>query len=353
VSDLTVRSKIQDYVVRFRDDFAAELRAELRPTDVVIIDAAVRKAFAAEFAPILAAQPHIEITATEPQKSYQGAERIIADLIARGFRKDHRLVAIGGGITQDVTAFIASILYRGVDWLFFPTTLLAQGDSCIGSKTSINFGDAKNQVGGFYPPRLIVIDPRFLETLPALEIRSGLGEMAHYFLIGGEQDFVRFAEDAPRAAGDRAILRGLISRSLEIKRAMVERDEYDQGPRQIFNYGHTFGHALESITGYRVPHGVAVSYGMDLANFVSVQLGLLDPATRLRARAVLAPIWDGVPLGTVDLAAYERALLKDKKNAQGQLGLILTRGFGDMFKQLVPLDATFSGWLRTWFAEVS
>ena len=221
------------------------------------------------------------------------------------------------------------------------------------SKTSINFGSAKNQLGGFYPPRHIVIDLHFLASLPPQELRSGLGEMAHYFLIGGEPDFERFRVDAPRALTDRSVLGGLIARSLEIKKAMIERDEFDRGERQIFNYGHTFGHAIESITDYRVPHGVAVSYGMDLANFVSVQLGLLDPAVRDRARKVLSDIWEGIPIGGVDLERYEAALLKDKKNAQGQLGLILTKGFGTMFKQLVPLDATFSGWLRTWFAEVA
>jgi 3-dehydroquinate synthase len=353
VSDLRIRSHIRDYQVRFVDDFVEALRRDLRPGDVVIIDRVVRTRYAARLDPVLAEQPQIVLDATEGQKSYQGAMPVIAQLIETGVRKQNRLVAIGGGITQDVTAFIASILYRGVGWLFYPTTLLAQADSCIGSKTSINFGTAKNQLGGFYPPLHIVIDLAFLDTLPESELRSGLGEMAHYFLIDGEASFERFAREAPRSLSERATLRGLVAASLAIKQGFIERDEFDQHERQVLNYGHTFGHALESLTDYRVPHGIAVSYGMDLANFISARLGRLPPEQRLRARRALEWIWRDTPLGHIDLERYQAALLKDKKNADGKLGLILTRGFGAMAKELVPLDATFSGWLREWFAEVS
>jgi 3-dehydroquinate synthase len=351
VCDFTVRSRVRDYEVRFGDDAFADLRRELRAGDVILVDATVRRLYAERLDPILPAQPCIEVAPNEAQKSYRGAEPVFERLIESGFRKQHRLVAIGGGITQDLTAFIASVLYRGVDWLFYPTTLLAQADSCIGSKTSINFGTSKNQLGGFYPPHRVLIDLSFLDTLPALERRSGIGEMAHYYLVAGEADFERFLVEAPRALEDRGVLRGLVARSLEIKRGFIERDEFDRGERQVLNYGHTFGHALESLTNYRIPHGIAVSYGMDLANYVSVQLGYLTEDVRARARAALEPIWTGVPIGALDQESYEAALRKDKKNADGRLGLILTRGFGRMFKELVPLDAAFSAWVRTWFAE--
>lgn len=353
MSDLSIASRSGEYPVHFTADYEARLRSDLRAGDVVILDRALLAAHGDRLRAAIGDHHVIEIVATEDQKGYHRIGDLIEQLIALGFRKQNRLFAVGGGITQDATAFIASILYRGVPWVFYPTTLLAQGDSCIGSKTSVNFGRFKNQLGGFYPPTGIVIDPAFLRSLPESEIRSGLGEMAHYFLIGGVEDFARFRDDLPAAMGDGSTIVGLTRRSLEIKKAMVERDEFDQGPRQIFNYGHTFGHALESLTDYRIPHGIAVSYGMDLANHVSVQLGLLPAETRVRARAVLARIWEGTPIGIVDQAAYENALRKDKKNADGQLGLILTRGFGDMFKQLVPLDDAFRAWLREWFAEVA
>ena len=352
-SDLRIRSQFREYEVHFTDAFDRCLGEDLRPGDVVILDRALLPSHGSRLRPALDGTTVIEIEATEDQKGYHRIGEVIERLIDVGMRKQNRLVAIGGGITQDATAFIASILYRGVDWLFYPTTLLAQGDSCIGSKTSVNFRGFKNQLGGFYPPARIVVDTAFLASLPPLEVRSGLGEMAHYFLIGGAEDFERFDAELDGALDNGAGVTALIRRSLEIKRAMVERDEFDHGPRQVFNYGHTFGHALESLTQYRVPHGIAVSYGMDLANHVSVRLGLLDEGTRARARAMLSRIWAGTPIGGVEQAAYENALLKDKKNADGQLGLILTRGFGDMFKQLVPLDDRFRGWLREWFREVA
>jgi 3-dehydroquinate synthase len=122
-------------------------------------------------------------------------------------------------------------MFRGVKWIFFPTTLLAQGDSCIGSKTSINFGKFKNQVGGFYPPNKIYVDPKFLNTLPFKELQSGLGEMAHYFVVAGEEDFDRYKRDYAQALVDKNVLRGVIARSLEIKKSYIEIDEYDKNEK--------------------------------------------------------------------------------------------------------------------------
>ena len=189
------------------------LETELKEGDFIIIDNKVQSLYPDWFEDVLENYNYIGIDAAESQKSYQEVEPVINTLIERGFRKNHRLIAIGGGITQDVTAFIASILYRGVQWYFFPTTLLAQGDSCIGSKTSINFGKFKNQVGGFYPPNKIYVDPKFLNTLPFKELQSGLGEMAHYFVVAGEEDFERYKRDYAQALVDKNVLRGVIARS--------------------------------------------------------------------------------------------------------------------------------------------
>ena len=134
----------------------------MREGDLIIVDRNVKNLYSNELNNILENNKHIIIDATEKRKSFQGLIPVIQHLIDNGFRKNHRLIGIGGGITQDVTAFTSSIIYRGVDWLFYPTTLLAQGDSCIGSKTSINFGGFKNQIGGFYPPNKILINPAFM-----------------------------------------------------------------------------------------------------------------------------------------------------------------------------------------------
>ena len=352
-SELTVRSSFGDYRVIFPKDLAASLTASLQSGDVMIADRKVLAAHRERLAPGLDDVRIIEIDASERQKSYLELAPIIDELVRGGFRRGDRLVALGGGITQDVTAFIASTLYRGVDWLFVPTTLLAQGDSCIGSKTSINFGEFKNQLGGFYPPREIFIDVGFLGSLPRREVLSGLGEMAHYFPIDSEEAFTQYSEMLPVALADGSTMPGLIRASLQIKRGYVERDEFDQNERQVFNYGHSFGHALESVTKYGVPHGIAVSYGIDLANRVSVHLGFLDPMVRDDMRAALQQIWAEAPLPSVDLDGFKAALKRDKKNRGEELGLILTRGWGAMFKHYCPLDAELSDLIDDFFAQAT
>jgi len=195
VLDFKVKSIVHDYGVKFIEDAINALRKEIRAGDVVIVDNWIRHHYPQIAECIQENNLHIGIDAHEKQKSYEGLIPIINTLIKSGFRKNHRLIGIGGGITQDITAFTASIMYRGVEWLFFPTTLLAQGDSCIGSKTSINFGEYKNQVGGFYPPNKIFIDLNFLDTLSHADLQSGFGEMSHYFVIAGEEDFNKYKQD--------------------------------------------------------------------------------------------------------------------------------------------------------------
>jgi 3-dehydroquinate synthetase len=347
--DFEVESSLRRYRVSFTDAFEEALRLRLERGDTVIIDARVAELHRHRLGSLLDDPRHLRLDADERLKSYEGIGPIIGHLTGNGFRKGNKLIAIGGGITQDAVAFTASVLYRGVEWIFFPSTLLAQCDSCIGGKTSINFGKFKNQLGNFYPPSEIYIDLSLLETLPRSERLSGLGEMAHYFLVSGEKDFNRFSDDAPRALTDAGVLKGLIARSLEIKRGFIEKDEFDRKERQILNYGHSFGHALEAVTGYGLPHGIAVSYGMDIANFVSMKLGLVTGEFRDRVREVLSAIWREHPIGDISLPEYVAALRRDKKNAGATLGLILTRGFGRMFAQQIEVTDEFTGWLQEYF----
>jgi len=347
--NFTVKSIIHDYSVKFINDTQKTLLDNLKEGDVIIIDNKIKELYKSTLQPILEIYRHIGIDAHETVKSYQGVEPIIENLIENGFRKNHRLVAIGGGITQDATAFIASIMYRGVHWMFFPTSLLAQGDSCIGSKTSINFHKFKNQIGGFYPPNSIFINLEFLNTLSVWELKSGMGEMCHYFIVSGQEDFDRFKREYADALKDKNVLAGIINRSLEIKKGYIERDEFDQNDRLVFNYGHSFGHAIESLTNYRIPHGIAVSYGMDIANFVSVKLGYITEETRLYIRELLSQIWEGTSIDDIELEKFTVALSKDKKNVGKILGLILNKGCGKIFRDLRPMDDEFVGWLKEYF----
>ncbi len=351
--NFVVKSNIHDYEVNFIGDVQEKLLEILSEGDFIIIDDKVKKLYPEWFDIVLAQYSYISINATEQQKSYQEVEPIINNLIENGFRKNHRLIAIGGGITQDVTAFISSILYRGVQWFFFPTTLLAQGDSCIGSKTSINFGKYKNQVGGFYPPNKIFVDPKFLDSLPHKELQSGLGEMAHYFVVAGEEDFERYKKDYRTALTDKSVLRGIIARSLEIKKSYIEIDEYDKNERQVFNYGHSFGHAIESLTNYKIPHGIAVSFGMDMSNFVSMKKGYITSVVRNNSRELFQLIWNGytAQVKDLDIDTFLNALSKDKKNKGKLLGLILKKGYGKVFKDFTENDIVFRSWMEDYFSN--
>ena len=348
-----VKSKIQNYSVDFIEGIENILIQEIKKGDYIIIDRNIKNLHAEKLESILKNNKFIEIEATELQKSYSKIDPIIRTLIINGFKKNNRLIAIGGGITQDVTAFISSILYRGVDWLFFPTTLLSQGDSCIGSKTSINFEEFKNQIGGFHPPAKVFIYNPFTLTLSDAEIKSGMGEMLHYFIISGKKDFEFYKKYYKEAFSNKSILPVIISKSLKIKKTYIEKDEFDQNIRQVFNYGHSFGHAIESLTRYKIPHGVAVSFGIDIANFMSVKLGFLNPNIRNEIKEVTDYICRGYKINNLDANQFVDVLRKDKKNVGSKLGLILAKGYGNIFKNLTAPNNQFRDWLQYYIRNES
>lgn len=340
-----VKSSNRDYIVYFSESLKNDLENTLQAGDYIIADERVLSLNKMLADTIEGHDKVIRIVATEKTKSYEGVIVFIEELIANGFKRNNRLIAIGGGITQDITAFIASILYRGVEWIFFPTTLLSQADSCIGSKTSINFRKYKNQIGNFYPPLSIHIDTSILSTLEDKDIRSGVGEMAHYFFVSGIEDVVFFENEFQNAILYRSNLQKVVKASLAIKKRYIEVDEFDRNERLVFNYGHTFGHAIESITNYKIPHGVAVSFGMDMANYISIKKGYINEETFLHAQRVFKTIWNGYDIKEIKIEELMAAMAKDKKNKNGSLGLILTKGWGKMFKDMTEPDNTFISWI--------
>jgi 3-dehydroquinate synthase len=349
--DFKVKSSIHDYEVTFVENVNLTLKNEICDGDVIFIDNKVKDLYPNLLEDLGKNLNIIGLDAREDQKSYEGLIPVIQELINSGFRKNHRLIGIGGGIIQDITAFTASIMYRGVSWLFFPTTLLAQGDSCIGSKTSINFGEYKNQVGGFYPPNEIFINLDFLDTLSEGGLQSGLGEMSHYFVVAGENNFKEYKRDYEGALTNKNTLAKMISNSLKIKKGYIEIDEFDQNKRQVFNYGHSFGHAIESLTDYAVPHGIAVSFGMDMANFISVKKKYIPMQTRYEIKELLEKIWIGYDIKNIDVEKFMIALSKDKKNVGNELRLILCKGYGKVFKDAQGLDDEFRDWLKDYFSN--
>jgi 3-dehydroquinate synthase len=344
----TVRSAIRGtYSVTFINDLHSQ-SGTLENGNFFIIDEKVAMLFKAELAAVIGNQRSILIASSEKNKTVAYCLEVIRELLAQNVRKNDSLIAIGGGITQDITAFISSILFRGVDWKFYPTTLLAQCDSCIGSKSSINFDQYKNLLGTFNPPSEIFIYPGFLKTLTVSEIRSGIGEMLHYFLTEGIWLAQEVADGFDRLLENRDTLPHFISNSLRIKKKIIEIDEFDTSIRHIFNYGHTFGHAIEAITNYQIPHGQAVSIGMDLANYISFSLGMITAEQFEEMHLILSRNIPPFAITIANIDEYCKALSRDKKNKGLQLGCILSRGAGRVEKVFLDMDDPFKKMLLTY-----
>lgn len=319
-----------------------------------LIDANVARLYPSDFSTVLDNPNTIIIEATEENKSIEKTIPVMERLVLNKVRRNHTLVAIGGGIIQDITCYISSTLLRGLPWRFVPTTLLAQADSCIGSKSSINLGSTKNILGTFNPPKDIFIQTKFLETLEDKEIRSGIGEIIKVHAIDGQEAFDGLAADFDRLFADRSVLMQYIRSALLIKKRFIEEDEFDRGIRNIFNYGHSFGHAIESATHYAIPHGIAVSIGMDMANHIAVARGLLPSRHYSRMHATLRENYKNYVDISFPVEAILSALMKDKKNTSTMLGLIFPVGDRAAIQRVhVPPDELFRSQCMQFIDEIN
>ena len=183
---------------------------------------------------------------------------------------------IGGGTLQDVSQFVSSILYRGVEFIFVPTTLQALTDSCIGGKTSLNLDFYKNQLGTFYSPYEVLQYAGFINTLDIVELKGGYAELIKLLIIGGYKDFEQFYKLLIQDIYDLDNLKKHIYQALNIKKKYIEKDEFDFGIRKILNYGHTFAHAIETTVENKITHGNATALGMNIANYYSYKKGLVS-----------------------------------------------------------------------------
>jgi 3-dehydroquinate synthase len=339
---LAIRSHKGPYEVLFDPRGIGALDAALPANAHLLIDTRVAELYAPRLKSVLALPSVLRIDATEEAKSLERIPSYVAHLVAHGVRRDHVLLVIGGGIVQDIACFLAATLLRGIVWRFYPTTLLAQADSCIGSKSSINCSGVKNILGTFTPPERVIVDVRFLETLAERDIRSGVGEMLKAHAIDGPAAFDCIAAAYLNLFNDPAVMQKFVRRSLEIKKRYIEEDEFDRGPRNVFNYGHTFGHAIEAATDFAVPHGIAVTLGMDMANFVSARLGFGTEGHFARMHPVLAWNFRGFETILVPLTAFLAAIAKDKKNVgAGSVTLILPDREGLIRKSTQANDVRF------------
>lgn len=266
----------------------------------------------------------------ETAKNLVTFERACRDLVRAGADRKTLIVAVGGGVVGDVAGFVAASYARGIALVHVPTTVVAQVDSAIGGKTGVNLPEGKNLVGAFYPPKSVVADPGFLSSLPPREFRSGIYEIIKYGVIGDAKLF-RFLEGKLEKVlrRERPALAFVIERSIAQKARVVSKDEHESGLREILNFGHTFAHALESVTGYRTYlHGEAVAWGMVAAARLAVEKGMLSPREEERVAKVIArvgtlPGWPSCPV-----AKLIAAMQADKKTRAGRLRFVLPQRIG-------------------------
>src|SRR5229473_4128494 len=267
----------------------------------------------------------------ESAKNLRSVEQIARSLSCARADRMSLVVAVGGGVVGDVAGFAASAYLRGVKLVHVPTTLVAQVDSSIGGKTGVNLPEGKNLVGAFYPPQLVLTDPQLLRTLSDREFRGGLAEVIKHAVIADAPMFAMLEKDMEKVLRrDRSVLGFLIPRNVQIKARVVSRDERESGLREILNYGHTFAHALESVTKYRrYQHGEAVAWGMIAAAFLGHELGLTRADEVSRIVALIRRLGPLPPWPRVPPAALLRAMRSDKKTRAGVLRFVLSPRIGE------------------------
>ena len=333
-SGLRIRSGQGDYDVQFFGDsksLATSLSA-IRDS-FVLIDETVSSLY-----PELLANNDpsriLALAATEENKTLAGVERVASFIQQRGASRASTLIVVGGGIMQDIGTFAAHIYYRGIPYVYVPTTLLSMSDSCIGAKCGVNLGSYKNQLGFFQSPSRVALWPGFLTTLPPDDVRSGFGEVLKLAITDGDEAFGWLEQKLNHNGFDIGFAREAIERSLETKRRVIEEDEYERGLRKTLNYGHTFGHALESVTDNEIPHGLAVAWGVDVANFVAAETGLLAATLYQRLHKLIATHFTFQASHQYDSTTLLAAMKRDKKAASGSVQLILPSALGTL--NIVP-----------------
>lgn len=273
------------------------------------------------------------LPAGERYKTLASVQKIYNAALENRLERSSTLVALGGGVIGDMTGFAAATWLRGINFVQVPTTLLAMVDAAIGGKTGVNHPQGKNLIGAFHQPRLVLIDPQVLNTLPVREFRAGMAEVIKYGVIWDAELFAQM-EQCDRLDQLRylelSLLQEILSRSCQAKADVVSKDEKEAGLRAILNYGHTIGHAVESLTGYRLfNHGEAVAIGMVAAGQLAVELQFWDRAAESRQTALIqkAGLSTHLPAG-VDIEAILDALQTDKKVKAGRVRFVLPTQIG-------------------------
>lgn len=326
---MNIQSRFKEYEVVFESDTDFLINLSKTSNAQFVIDEKVYGLYQNLFADI-PAERLILVEAIEQNKVIDTALNICEKLTEIPAKRNATLISIGGGIIQDITGFVANITYRGINWIFVPTTLLAACDSCIGGKTSLNYKKYKNLLGTFYPPDEIHICSRMFQTLTERDFKSGLGEVVKFNIMAGEGGLCNIENSiASLLSREPEVVNRFVESSLLFKKGFIEVDEFDRGERIKLNFAHTFGHAVEVITEYEIPHGTAVAMGMIMANSISQKRGLIGRDIVSRSENVLLKVIDiDVELLSKPIESYIKAIRKDKKQVNESLTAVLISSYG-------------------------
>ena len=274
----------------------------------------------------------LEIPEGEEQKSLGTASRLYDELADCHAERTTPILALGGGVTGDLAGFVAATYLRGMPLIQIPTTLLAQVDSSIGGKVAVDQGQLKNKIGAFYQPKLVITDITTLSTLSSRALVNGLAEVIKYGVIWDKEFFTYLERNLDRIKSlEESLLEETVFRSAQTKAKVVEKDEKDTGLRNILNYGHTIGHAIESVSDFRIWHGEAVALGMLAAGKISVKLGVLDKDELARLRNLIQRADLPMKIPKLEVDKIIQAMRHDKKILKGKVRFILPKSIGNVF----------------------
>lgn len=327
---MIIQSHSKEYQVEIYEDFSFLEELFAIPDSFFVLDETVyhlyKEQIFSRFEQELKDRFYL-IRAEESNKTIETALSVCEKISNLRAKRNAVLVSMGGGIIQDITGFAANVLYRGIQWKFVPTTLLAACDSCIGGKTSLNYKEYKNILGTFYAPDQIYICPSFFNSLIQRDFESGLGEVVKFNIMAGEEGITLLEHDLDKLLlKDNELLGKFVLRSLLFKKQFIEKDEFDRGVRIQLNFAHTFGHAFETVSHYEIPHGTAVAMGTVAANHISWKRGWISGELVQRMEALLLKIIhvDWKCLGN-DMGAVINAMHKDKKQIGNSLTTVLMK----------------------------
>jgi 3-dehydroquinate synthase len=333
---LLVKSRLKTYEVNFIDDCVGYISKNIY--DVLIVDKNVLELY-----PKFENQKIFTIISEEQNKNIDGVVKILEFLNENNIKKNSLVGVVGGGIVQDICTLALSIYMRGLRWHFYPTTLQAMIDSCIGGKSSINFQHQKNLIGNYFPPDEIIIDHNFLKTLKEIELVSGLIEGVKIISTMGENSLDDYGSKILEVLKkyendqDASSFGEIIKEALEVKKKIIETDEFDESKRRVLNFGHTFGHVFESISDFRINHGLAVGLGIlsaiNFKNYVfNEQSSNFDKNLQGIILRLITPYKNKFEFD-FDYDLVSKFINKDKKSESQSLTFVLPKNNGlELFK---------------------